>query len=102
MKLIFGTLNLQIFESLTADNSGVEIPEKWEAKKTKEEAERGDRESETDQFSGKDIKNKGEEREGGKGDGTRRKLAGNGDKGEEKGMDGFMKGLRLVETAEKL
>ena len=48
LKLIFGTLNLRIFESLTADNSGVEIPEKWEAKKTKEEAERGDRESATD------------------------------------------------------
>ena len=57
--------------------SCVEIREKWEAK---EEAERGDRESETDQFSGKDIKNKGEEREGGKGDGTRRKLAENGEK----------------------
>ena len=60
--------------------SRVEIREKWEAKKTKEEAERGDRESETDQFSGKDIKNKGEEREVGKGDGTKRKLAENREK----------------------
>ena len=60
--------------------SCVEIQEKREAKKAEEEAERGDRESKTDQFSGKDIKNKGEEREGGKGDGTRRKLAENGEK----------------------
>ena len=60
--------------------SRVEIREKWEAKKAEEEVERGDQESETVQFSGKDIKNKGEEREGGKGDGTRRKLAENGEK----------------------
>ena len=70
-------------------------------KKTKEEAERGDRESKTDQFSGEDIKNEGEEREGGKGDETRRKLAENGEKEGEKGIDGFMKGLKLVETAEE-
>ena len=60
--------------------SCVELQEKWEAKKAEEEAERGDRESKTDQFSGKDIKNKGEEREVGKGDGTRRKLAENREK----------------------
>ena len=40
--------------------SCVEIQEKWEAKKAEEEAERGDRESKTDQFRGKDIKNKRE------------------------------------------
>ena len=60
--------------------SYVEIQEKREAKKAEEEAERGDRESKTDQFSGKDIKNKGEEREVGKGDGTKRKLAENREK----------------------
>ena len=59
--------------------SHVKIQEKWEVKKA-EEVERGDRKSKTDQFSGKDIKNKREEKEGGKGNGTRRKLAENGEK----------------------